>query len=89
MDEIKFVTKISEKIRQARINAGLTQREIAEQVGMKYQSYQKYELSKRLPRIDKLALIAEACNVPLDYFVLDDVSIQDNWEKFKKTIDSQ
>lgn len=56
-------------IRQARKNANLTQVELAKRAGVCEKIVQKYELGKVTPKLNTLRKIAEACCVPLDYFV--------------------
>ena len=60
--------KINEKIKQARKAAGLTQKQVAEKLGVTKQSYAFYEYGTRRPRLNKLKQIAEVCGVGLDYF---------------------
>lgn len=55
----------SEKIKQARINAGLTQKELAKRLGTSQQNLAQYESGKRVPKIQTLQKIANALNVPV------------------------
>lgn len=41
-----------ENLKKARINAGMTQKQVAETVGLKVGSYQQIELGKRIGRIE-------------------------------------
>ena len=52
-------------IRSARINAGLTQEQLAKKSGVATITIRQYELGKRKPRIDQLQKIANALNVPI------------------------
>lgn len=58
-------------IRQARKNEGLTQEELAQKMGISYQNVSQWESNLRNPKIESLRKIANACGVPLSYFVLD------------------
>lgn len=60
--------KLSEKIKQARKAAGLTQEEIAKMIGVKQSNYTVYENGVE-PRFDRLVKIAEACKVDISYFI--------------------
>lgn len=60
---------MKEKIKSARIAAGMSQNEIAEKTGMSRSQYQQYEQGKRRPKLENLSKIAKACNVDIDYFL--------------------
>ena len=60
--EVMCVT-IGQRIKGARKNAGLTQRALAEKIGVATGTIQQYELGKRQPRIGQLGLIANALGV--------------------------
>lgn len=52
-------------IKKARKQAGLTQRELAEKLGVATGTVQQWELGARTPTVKKLSKIAEALNVSL------------------------
>lgn len=52
--------KTSEKIRQARKNAGLTQKQLATKLGFTAQNLAQYETGKRQPKFETLNKIADA-----------------------------
>lgn len=54
---------IGQRIKEARKNAGLTQRELAEKSGTATGTIQQYELGKRQPRLEQLRAIAAALGV--------------------------
>lgn len=56
-------------LKQARINAGFTQVQMAKMLDVKEQSYQRYEYGKIEPNIDKLILLADTFNISLDELV--------------------
>ena len=58
-------------IRQARKNAGLMQAELAEKVGISINSVRLYESCRLTPKVETLRKIANACGVPLSYFIPD------------------
>lgn len=60
---------IGERIKTARSNAGLTQRDLAEKSGMATGTVQQYELGKRQPRIEQLQKIADALDVDISYLM--------------------
>ena len=68
--------KLNEKIKQARKAAGLTQRQVADKVGIAKEVYQMYEYGTRNPRFEKLKAIAEACGVGVEYFGADVKNLQ-------------
>lgn len=53
---------ISERLVQKRKEAGLTQQEIADRLGIKYQSYAQYERGVRNPKYQTVEKIARALN---------------------------
>lgn len=58
-------------IRQARKNAGLMQAELAERVGISINSVRLYESCRLTPKVETLRKVANACGVPLSYFIPD------------------
>lgn len=57
----------SDRLREARKKAGLTQMQIAEKLGITAQSYSQYETGKRRPKSDTISKIADALNVGYSY----------------------
>lgn len=51
------------RIKKARIDAGMTQKELAQQVGVPYQTLQFWENGKRKPKIENIRKIAEILNI--------------------------
>lgn len=57
-----------ERLREARLRAGLTQKEVADRVGIKADAgYRQYELGKSLPGIALATRMADALGVSLDW----------------------
>lgn len=59
---------IAERIKSARISAGLSQQNLGEAVGVSKMAISKYEQGKTIPNSGMLIQIAEALNVRVDYF---------------------
>ena len=57
------------RFKQVRLENKLTQRQIAELIGISEQSYQRYEYGKVVPSALVLISIADALGVSLDYLV--------------------
>lgn len=74
---------IGRNIRAAREAAGLTQRQLAEKLGMGYQQLNKYELGRREPGFKILKRIAEALNVPTDQLTEGILSILKSKTRFE------
>lgn len=58
-----------ERIRELRKQNGLSQKEVAAQLGMQLTQYRRYENGERKPAIDFLIQIADMYGVTLDYLV--------------------
>ena len=58
---------VSERIKRARKNANLTQKQIADKLGIFQSNYSTYE-KDRVPSKERLKQIAQICGVPMDYF---------------------
>lgn len=63
---------VGRRIRQRRWFAGLTQQELAESVGVKFQQIQKYETGANRVSASRLWMIGESLEVPVSYFFADD-----------------
>lgn len=60
---------VGERIQEARKQAGLTQKELAQKLGLATGTIQQYELDKRQPRIEQLKEISSVLNVTLGYLL--------------------
>ncbi len=58
-----------ERIKLLRKERGLTQKAIAENLGIGYRAYQCYEYQERYPEFKGLIAIADFFDVSLDYLV--------------------
>lgn len=65
---------IGQKIKATRKNAGLTQKELAQKMGLSFQSIAQWENDLRKPKIETLKKIADALECPIDTFTADDLS---------------
>lgn len=50
----------------ARVNAGLTQDDVAEKLGITRETLSAWESGKRVPRVDQAYAIAEIYGLPID-----------------------
>ena len=60
---------LSERLKELRFSRNLTQKEIADSVGMAPVAYQRYEYGTREPAYQKLIALADYFDVSLDYLV--------------------
>lgn len=63
--------KIGFRVKQARLNAGLTQEELAEKANMSSSFISRLENGKILPSIKKLLMLADIMNVGLEDLLRD------------------
>jgi transcriptional regulator with XRE-family HTH domain len=61
-------THVGKRIRHRRWLVGMTQQQLAEKVGIKFQQIQKYETGMNRVSASRLWDIAEALSVPVAYF---------------------
>ena len=66
MDEFKEFPEILKNLRRS---YKLTQIEVAEQLGIAYQSYQAYERGIALPNLKNFVKLADIFDVSLDYLL--------------------
>ena len=69
---------VGARIRQARKEAGRTQQDTAEQLGMSFQQLQKYEQGKNRVSAGKLYEIAIELKKPIEWFFGDSFSLVDH-----------
>ena len=67
---------IGERIKEFRLRAGLTQSELAEKLGIPYQSIGQWERGLRSPKIETLQKIADALNVSLGMLTIPEKEAQ-------------
>ena len=66
---------IGEKIAHLRINANISQEELAEKVNVSRQSVSKWEMNQALPQIDRITVLCELFNVSADELLQESVDI--------------
>ena len=66
MKELYNLAKI---LRATRKSYDLTQKQVAEKLGIKYQSYQSYELGITIPDLKHFILLADIFGVSMEYLV--------------------
>ncbi len=59
----------SDRLKDLRVNANFTQRQIAEMLGMKQQSYMRYENNTGEPNLDTVVKLCEIFDVSSDYLL--------------------
>ncbi len=62
------MTKLSKRIREARVKVRLSQSELAKAIGVSDKAISSYEQSRTVPPFAKLRKIAEYTHHPLTYF---------------------
>ena len=65
----KECPSFSKILKELRNIENLTQREVAEKIGVRYQSYQAYELGLSLPSLENFIKLADLFEVSLDYLI--------------------
>lgn len=63
------LSKVGNRISEARKQAALTQEQLADQIGVSVQAVSKWENGHNLPDIENLMLIAEITNKPYGFFL--------------------
>ena len=67
--------KLSEKLIELRKSAKMTQDELADICGVSRQSISKWEADIALPELDKLLILGQTFNCPIDILVKDELSL--------------
>jgi len=60
---------IGKKIREAREDLGISQKDLGMALGLSDKAVSAYEASRTIPPLETLMRIAEELNKPLDYFI--------------------
>lgn len=74
---------VGKKLRELRENAGLTQRELAQILGVKSSEISQYEKGKRTPRWNRFNKLLDFFNVSADYVLGREVSAVSEDEEYK------
>ena len=67
-----------DKLKQYRINEGLSQEQLAEKIGVSRQAITKWETKRGLPDVENMIILAELFKLTLDELVLSEVRRQEN-----------
>ena len=60
---------LSDQFKKVRTEMGLTQKQVADGIGIAEQAYQRYEYGRTIPSALVLIALADYFNVSLDYLV--------------------
>ena len=58
---------LKDRLKKTRLEKGLTQKQIAELLGISYQNYQQWERGTRNPKENTLQMIADVLDVSAEY----------------------
>lgn len=75
--ERRKICSVGQRIKEARKKVGLTQKELADRIGVSTTTIQQYELGKRQPRFEQAAAIADALGVTYFYLVTGEIHEKD------------
>lgn len=64
--ELKVMAEILYRLRESH---GYTQQDVANKIGVRYQSYQAYELGVSVPTLQNYMRLADLYEVSLDYLI--------------------
>ncbi len=79
--------KLSKKIRQARVEAALSQKELASALKLSDRTISAYEKGRALPPLDTLQSISNLTHKSINYFLEEEQEIEENFDlqlKLKK-----
>ena len=71
-------------LKQCRLNKNLSQKELAESIGVAPSTYSLYESGKREPDVEKIKLLSEILDVTADYLLFGNVVL-----KYLDNVDGQ
>ena len=71
-------------LKQCRLHKNLSQKELAESIGVAPSTYSLYESGKREPDVEKIKLLSEKLDVTADYLLFGNVSL-----KYLDNVDGQ
>lgn len=69
------IIKIGTRIKRIRIDKKMSQKSVAEQLGIPYSTYSNYENNNREPNYDTLKRIADILNVTIPYLLYGETGI--------------
>lgn len=85
-----FFTMLKDRLKSARLNAKLTQKQIADMLQISQQYYAKWEKGERNPKPDSIKKLSDILNVTSDYLQGRDDGLEDVIEVLKeKTLNEE
>jgi len=81
------IDQLAQKIKQARVEAALSQKDLAASLKLSDRSISAYEQGRALPPLDTLQAISELTHKSINYFLDDEIATQENLDlqvKIKK-----
>lgn len=69
MNEISENMSLSARLKQLRMQTGLSQKEFAEKIKLAYAQYNRYERGDNIPNAETLSRLADALNISVDYLL--------------------
>jgi transcriptional regulator with XRE-family HTH domain len=88
-NQAKNLSQLSQKIRQARLDANLSQDELAQAIGVSDKSVSAYEQGRATPPFQKLQDIAQKTNHSLTYFTeekMDQTALKNKLQSIEKEL---
>ena len=79
-----FFIMLKDRLKNARLNAQLTQKQIADMLQISQQYYAKWEKGERNPKPDSIKKLSEILNVTSDYLQGRDDGLEDIIEVLKR-----
>ena len=64
------MSKFAERLKELRVEDGLTQNQLAKEVGLSDAAIGLWENNKRVPNLDAVIILAKYFNVSLDYIAV-------------------
>jgi transcriptional regulator with XRE-family HTH domain len=66
---MNLTKKLSKSLKELREQYKFTQKQVAEKLGVVYQTYQSYELGINLPSLENFVKLADLYDVSLDFLL--------------------
>lgn len=69
MSSVEFLNELAERLRMARLGANLTQKDLAQKIGVNTNCVSMYENAKRMPSLYNMSMMSEVLDTSLDFLV--------------------
>lgn len=66
-----------DRLKQIRMNQGLSQEQLAEKIGVSRQAITKWETNRGLPDVENMVILAEIFKITLDELILQEKQTQE------------